>query len=123
MGMLDTGTVDTQGVGDEIFDIRLALYDGVVLCTTNFIGYILCWRSFLLSICVCAGLITTWFHPWTTGIIIPIMMAILLVLLWSEEFRTETCAGGMNAPLNQEGFEQVARWRNTNVMARFVRRM
>merc|ERR1712190_712310 len=98
-------------------------YDGALQCTLNFILYVLQWRSCILSTCICAGLILTWCYPWFTFSVFPAMLAILLLLLRNEDFRKETCAGGLNAPLSQEGFERVARWRNTNAMLRFVRRI
>mmetsp|Transcript_19483 Transcript_19483/g.44356 ORF Transcript_19483/g.44356 Transcript_19483/m.44356 type:complete len:619 (-) Transcript_19483:42-1898(-) len=114
---------DVQDLRDDITDIKMAVVEGAVASTTNFIGYILTWRSSCLSACLAGALITTWCLPVLTWVIIPAVLAFVLVLLSSEQVRRATTLGGVNAPLSQEGFEKVAGWRSKASMVRFVRRV
>mmetsp|Transcript_88863 Transcript_88863/g.206793 ORF Transcript_88863/g.206793 Transcript_88863/m.206793 type:complete len:321 (-) Transcript_88863:30-992(-) len=61
--------------------------------------------------------------PLLTWVVLPALLAVLLLLLSSGRVRRATTIGGLNAPLSQEGFERVARWRSTSTMARFLRRV
>lgn len=115
--------LDVQDLRDEITDIKMAVLDGAFASFANFIGYILQWRSSVLSSIVAAALITTWLLPVLTWVVLPALLAGLLVLLSSEQVRRATTLGGQNAPLSQEGFEKVAKWRNKASMIRFVRRI
>eukprot|EP00411_Alexandrium_monilatum_P034056 CAMPEP_0175360848 /NCGR_PEP_ID=MMETSP0095-20121207/16249_1 /TAXON_ID=311494 /ORGANISM="Alexandrium monilatum, Strain CCMP3105" /LENGTH=607 /DNA_ID=CAMNT_0016658669 /DNA_START=36 /DNA_END=1859 /DNA_ORIENTATION=- len=115
--------LDLQDLRDEITDIKLALFDGALVSTANFCGYVLQWRSTLLSLSVAAVLIVAWLLPYLTWVVIPALLAVFLVLFSSKRIRAAMTLGGANAPLSQEGFERVALWRSKASMVRFVRRV
>jgi len=112
-----------QDLGDHLTDLKLAIVDGAVASTINFVGYILRWRSFVLSTLVSVALVGSWLAPQLAWVLMPALVAILLALLASKHVRREMTLGGLNAPLTQEGFEYVAAWRSTESMVRFLRRI
>mmetsp|Transcript_137691 Transcript_137691/g.427784 ORF Transcript_137691/g.427784 Transcript_137691/m.427784 type:complete len:623 (-) Transcript_137691:142-2010(-) len=115
--------LDVQDLRDEITDIKVAVVDGALASAANFCSYILQWRSTVLSLVVAAALIGTWLLPALTWVVIPALLAGMLVLLSSKRVRSAMTLGGANAPLSQDGFERVARWRSKASMVRFLRRV
>jgi len=112
-----------QDLGDHVTELKLQVVDGALASAVNFFGYILEWRSYLLSAAVSATLICTWLVPVLTWVLLPALVAVLLFLLGVKDMRDEMTLGGQNAPLTQEGLEYVAAWRNTRSMVRFLRRI
>ncbi|CAE7516819.1 rihB [Symbiodinium pilosum] len=115
--------LDLQELLDDSMDIKIKIIDDMLFAVYAFLSYVLAWRSWLLSgllfISVVSGakssmLAYGFFHMW---------LALVMVLLKSETWRNDMTTNGMNAPLNQDGLEQVARFNSTDEMHVYLIRM
>merc|ERR1719410_1084773 len=82
-----------QDLGDHLTNLKLAIVDGAVASTINFVGYILHWRSFILSTLVTVALVGSWLAPRFTWVLVPALVAILLAFLANEQVRREMTLG------------------------------
>jgi len=122
--------MDLQEVVDDIMDIKLKVFDDMIVSTLIYIWYILCWRSKLISLLVFAMFGIDFFvstfelreHAALPHIVWHVGLMILLALNSLPGLRQDMTTGALNAPCNQEGFVRVARWNNTQQMNNFLQR-
>ncbi|CAE7364387.1 unnamed protein product [Symbiodinium natans] len=115
--------LDLQELLDDSMDIKIEVVDDMLFAMLAFFSYVLAWRSWLLSGLLFIAVVSMaknsmlaygFFHAW---------LALVLILLKSEDWRTRMSTNGMNAPLNEDGLKQVARFNSTDEMHVYLIRM
>mmetsp|Transcript_17448 Transcript_17448/g.41414 ORF Transcript_17448/g.41414 Transcript_17448/m.41414 type:complete len:702 (-) Transcript_17448:130-2235(-) len=115
--------LDLQELLDDAMDIKIEVVDDMLFAVFAFFSYVLAWRSWLLSgllfVSVVSGakssvLAYGFFHLW---------LALVMILLKFPTWRYSMTTNGMNAPLNQEGLVQVAKFNSTDEMHVYLIRM
>ncbi|CAE7900351.1 unnamed protein product [Symbiodinium necroappetens] len=132
-----------QGLWDDVADVKRDLVEDVapdaMSCVSNFILYILLWRSFLVTGTLVAWLVLPLAYSalrphqrnlWLLSAVVPGMLAFIMLLLSGTKIhlscpklRASMVHGGVNAPLTQEGFASAAAWRDSAQMVAFLRRV
>lgn len=115
--------LDLQDLADELGDIQRITLD--VICSSIFyyFAFVFCWRRSLLSGFILTVLLSAWIYPPLVWIALPVLPAVLLLLLSSDEARPAMTTGGMNASFSQAGFQHVLAWRSVDDLVRFLRRL
>ncbi|CAE8626111.1 unnamed protein product [Polarella glacialis] len=116
--------LDVQDLFDDLMDIKRSFVDDGLVCILNFCRYVLNWRSVPISLVYTAGALVICLRPW--DLFIPVVFALLAVsvcLLALGQLARQLTTGGSNAPLTEDGFQDVARWRDTPQMAAFLMRL
>ncbi|CAE8722702.1 unnamed protein product, partial [Polarella glacialis] len=123
---------ETQHLWDDVQDVKRHVLEDCVACALNYCSYLLQWRSVMLSLLLAASfvgpIVYSVLHPhvrnfWLFPAVSPAVLTLLLLLAAWRWLRLEMTTGGSNAPLTQEGFERVARWRDSQHMAVFIERV
>ncbi|CAE7487241.1 unnamed protein product [Symbiodinium natans] len=121
-----------QHLWDDVADVRRDLVEDAMSCVSNFLVYILQWRSFLVTgtllTLLVVPLVYSAMHPhrrnmWLLSAVLPGVLAFLLLLLSCPRLRASMVHGGTNAPLTQEGFASTAAWRDSAQMVTFLSRI
>eukprot|EP00441_Pelagodinium_beii_P037344 CAMPEP_0197648762 /NCGR_PEP_ID=MMETSP1338-20131121/27945_1 /TAXON_ID=43686 ORGANISM="Pelagodinium beii, Strain RCC1491" /NCGR_SAMPLE_ID=MMETSP1338 /ASSEMBLY_ACC=CAM_ASM_000754 /LENGTH=734 /DNA_ID=CAMNT_0043222815 /DNA_START=75 /DNA_END=2279 /DNA_ORIENTATION=- len=115
--------LDLQELVDDVIDIKIKLLDDICFACYTFVMYILSWRSFVLSGTLLLAILSAAKSGMLAYGILHIWVAVCLLYLSKEDWRNELTTGGLNAPLNQEGYELVAAWDKTNEMFNFLMRI
>ncbi|CAK0846884.1 unnamed protein product [Prorocentrum cordatum] len=115
--------LDFQEMFDDAMDIKYAVVDDCVLCFASYIWYLLSWQSKTLSGLISLALCVA---AWKQSLIYACLWAIATVLLLLNGFgvqRQKMTTSGLNAPLNNKGFEIVAGWNSILQMEAFLLRV
>eukprot|EP00931_Biecheleriopsis_adriatica_P076958 TRINITY_DN50616_c0_g1_i1.p1 TRINITY_DN50616_c0_g1~~TRINITY_DN50616_c0_g1_i1.p1 ORF type:complete len:654 (-),score=96.48 TRINITY_DN50616_c0_g1_i1:96-2057(-) len=119
----DMPGLNLQGMTDDLFDIKIATVENLLVRCQCLFRYLLSWRSWplslgLLLLAVCAGL-----NPWMSGVLLPLIPVTLLLLCSDDDMRDEMTIGGRNAAFTEEGFKRVASLGSVESMTRYLHRL
>jgi len=113
---------DAQGIWDEAMDVKIAVFDDVIISVANYIIFILQWRRKLLSALVLFLFFLSVSNEFLQGPILLLVVTIIMVVNSNELLRLEMTCSGENAPLTEAGFKLVAKIGNVSTMMKFLRR-
>eukprot|EP00931_Biecheleriopsis_adriatica_P062884 TRINITY_DN37990_c0_g1_i1.p1 TRINITY_DN37990_c0_g1~~TRINITY_DN37990_c0_g1_i1.p1 ORF type:complete len:798 (-),score=158.48 TRINITY_DN37990_c0_g1_i1:72-2141(-) len=115
--------VDVQHCWDELYQIKVRLWEDAALCMMYWFRYIFSWRSSILSFIYLLGCLVIAWHSYTMWAISPLMLILALTVNYFESARKFMTRGGSNASFDEEGFAHAAAWRSTDEMMTYVRRL
>lgn len=126
----DLPQLDLQELVDDAMDIKLLVFDDLILSFGVYCWYIIRWRSKLLSLLVMAmfgtGFFINTFELTDYSALGPIVwhVGLLILLLFnaSDTLRKEMTTNATNAPCDQEGFLAVVKWDTTSQVYTFLSR-
>jgi hypothetical protein len=111
-----------QSVADDTFLALRQVYHEALMCIVNYISYILAWNNAALSLFITTmfvlGSLCEWLHGAVTcGVIFAVMATNSF-----ETLRLRMVTSGVNAPLDQAGFDLVAYRGSAKEMHTFIKR-
>lgn len=129
-------SLDLQGFYDDIMDIKIKIYNDVIVSGLTYIMNLVFWRVPLLSALVITAVVSQSIisafvlagiihHRWTFlgSCLRNSIFALMTALSYSEEFRHKMTTGGQNAPLNKDGYGIVLRTGQSGELCNFLRRV
>ncbi|CAJ1331498.1 unnamed protein product [Effrenium voratum] len=115
--------LDVQELLDDAMDIKIEIVDEMLMAVLAFIGYVLAWRSVLISGLLFTSVVSGAKNIMFSNFLWYLWVALVLFLTRFESWRAPMSTNGNNARLNDDGLKLIARTQSVTEMNNFLIRM
>lgn len=112
-----------QSLWDDGQSLKITLYNDAFISSVNYILFILQWTNPLLSLFLILAFLIFSMDEWLHATVFFMVVGVMMVLNSFPSVREHMTQSGANAPLNEVGFQMVARMASSDQMEKFIERV